>query len=141
MFPNNKPWVSKHLKNVLNEKKRVYFLGDLADRKEVQRAVKSKIRKAREIYKQKIELKFKTGGMRTAWDGIKTMSDMKQNGHHSNRSSPLGGTDDGTFAEGMNYFYSCFDKHDFRSIIDDIISSTKTDGNLHIEEKDVLRVF
>ena len=25
----------KHLKNVLNEKKRVYFLGDLAERKEV----------------------------------------------------------------------------------------------------------
>ena len=53
VFPNNKPWVSKHLKKVLNEKKRVYFLGDLAERKEVQRAVKSEIRKARENYKKK----------------------------------------------------------------------------------------
>ena len=53
MFPNNKPWVSKHLKKVVNEKKRVYFLGDLADRKEVQRAVKSEIRTARENYNNK----------------------------------------------------------------------------------------
>jgi len=48
VFPNNKPWASKHLKKVLNENKRVYFLGDIADRKEVQRAVKSEIKKARE---------------------------------------------------------------------------------------------
>ena len=72
--------------------------------------------------------------MRTVCDGIKTMSDMKQNGHNSNRLSPLGGKDDGAFAEDMNYFYYRFDKHDFRYVIDDIISSTKTGGNLHIEE-------
>ena len=41
----------------------------------------------------------------------------------------------------MNYFYSRFDKHDSRSVIDAIISSTGTGGNLYIEEKDVLRVF
>ena len=41
----------------------------------------------------------------------------------------------------MNSFYSRFDKHDFRSVIDAIISSTRTGDKLHIEEKDVLRVF
>ena len=51
------------------------------------------------------------------------------------------GEDDGAFAEDMNTFYSRFNKHDSRCVIDDIISSTKTGGNLHIEEKDVLRVF
>ena len=75
--------------------------------------------------------------MRTVWDGIKTTSDMKQNGHNSNRLSPLRGKDDGAFAEDMNSFYSCFDKQDFRSVIDDIISSTKTGGNLHIEKRRV----
>ena len=82
--------------------------------------------------------------MRTVWDGIKTMSDIKQNGHNSNRLLPFGGgggKDDGAFAKDMNSFYSRFDKHDFRCVIDDTISSSKTGGNLHIEEKDVLRVF
>ena len=40
----------------------------------------------------------------------------------------------------MNSFYSLFDTHNFRSVIDDIRRSTKTDGELVIEE-DVLRVF
>ena len=51
VLPNNKPRVYKHIKKVLNENKRVYFLGDLADQKEIQKAVKSEIRKARENYK------------------------------------------------------------------------------------------
>jgi len=51
--------------------------------------------------------------MRTVWDDINTMNDMKQNGHNSTRLSPLGGKDDGGFAEDMNSFYSRFDKHDF----------------------------
>ena len=88
VYPNNKPWVSKQLKKVLNEKKRAYFQADVAERREVQRTVRSEIRKTRESYKNKIELKFKTGDMRTVLEGIKTMSDMLQN---SNRLSPLGG--------------------------------------------------
>ena len=90
VFPNNKPWVSMQLKHVLNEKKRVYFRGDLAERKEIQRTVRAEIRKARESYKHKIEMKFQTGDMRAVWDGIRIMSDMQQNGQHSNRLSPLG---------------------------------------------------
>ena len=72
------------------EKKRVYFRGDLAERKGIQRTVRSEIRKARESYKHKIEMKFQTGDMRAVWDGIRIMSDMQQNGQHSNRLSPLG---------------------------------------------------
>ena len=141
VFPNNKQWVSKQLKHALNEKKRVYFRGDLAERKGIQRTVKSEIRKARESYKHKIEMKFQTGDMRAVWDGIKIMSDMQQHGQPSNRLSPLGGKADGAFAEEMNSFYSRFDTHDFHSAINGIDSSTKTDGKLEIEEKDVLRIF
>ena len=45
------------------------------------------------------------------------------------------------FAEDMDSFSSRFDSHDFRSVIDDVRRSTKTDGELVIEEEDVLRVF
>ena len=142
VYPNNKPWVSKQLKKVLNEKKRAYFQTDLAARREVQRIVRSEIRKARESYKNKIEqLKFKTGDMRTVWEGIKMMCDMQQNRQISNRLSPFGGRENRVFAEDMNSFYSRFDTHDFRFVIDDIRRSTKTDGELAIEEEDVLRVF
>ena len=78
--------------------------------------------------------------MRAVWDGIKIMSDMQQHGQPSNRLSPLGKAD-GAFAEEMNSFYSRFDTHEFHSAINGIDSSTKTDGKLEIEEKDVLRIF
>ena len=41
----------------------------------------------------------------------------------------------------MNYFYSSFDTHDFRSVIDGIRGSTNTYCELVTEEEDVLRVF
>ena len=78
-------------------KKTVYFQGDLAEWKEVQRAVKLEIRKARENHIHKIELKFKTCDMRTVWEGIKTMSDMQQNGQNPKCLSSL------VFAEDMNF--------------------------------------
>ena len=95
-------------KKVLNEKKRVYFQADLAEQREVQRTVRSEIRKARESYKNKIELKFKTGDMRTVWE---TMSDMQQNRQISYRLSPLGGRDDRVFAKEMNSFYTLVSTH------------------------------
>ena len=36
----------------------------------------------------------------------------------------------------MNSFYYRFDTQEFRSVIDDIMNSTKTDGDLHIKDKD-----
>ena len=48
VYQKNKPWVSKQLKKVLNEKKRAYFQADLSERREVQRTIRSEIRKARE---------------------------------------------------------------------------------------------
>ena len=39
----------------------------------------------------KNRIKFKTGGTRTVWVGIKTTSGMNQNRNNSSRLSPLGG--------------------------------------------------
>ena len=41
----------------------------------------------------------------------------------------------------MNSFYSCFETHTFRYVIDDIRRLTKAYGDLLVEEEDVLRVF
>ena len=39
VYPNDKPWVTKGLKEVLNQKKTVFAPGSLQDRKEIQRKV------------------------------------------------------------------------------------------------------
>ena len=54
----------------------LYFQGWLEERKTVQRAVKTEIRKAREAYKDETEVRPKRGGMHSVWKGIKTMADI-----------------------------------------------------------------
>ena len=60
------------------------------------------------------------------------MSDMQQNGHNSNRLLPLGVKVDRGVADDEMFLFS-FQYTRFLFIIDAIISSTKTGGNLRIE--------
>lgn len=74
VFPSNKPWVTKELKNILNMKKKTtIFLSGTNDEKKV---VKRAIRCAKLNYRNKIERKFIQGDMRAVWYGIKNMPDI-----------------------------------------------------------------
>jgi hypothetical protein len=54
IFPNNKSWVSKHLKSLLR-KKAVYAEGDRQALRDVQREIKRQILVDKEAYKQMAE--------------------------------------------------------------------------------------
>ena len=58
IFPNNKPWITKELKEILNKKKRFLFTGSESEKKEVNREVKRAIKTAKLKYKNKVEEKF-----------------------------------------------------------------------------------
>lgn len=47
VFPNNKPWVTKDLKRVINKKKKSFFTGDPQEKKAVSREVRAVIAKAK----------------------------------------------------------------------------------------------
>lgn len=74
VYPNNKPWVTKELKDILNEKKRVFASGSLQNRKDMQRKINKEIYKARCQYKDKIQSTLAAGNSRAAWTGIKLMA-------------------------------------------------------------------
>ena len=63
VFPNNKPWVTKDLKDVLNKKKRVFFHGSADEKKQVNKEVKLAVRKAKGVYRTEIESKFIGGSL------------------------------------------------------------------------------
>jgi len=63
VFPNNKPWVTKDLKDVLNKKKLAFFHGSADEKKQVNKEVKLAIRKAKGVYRSKIESKFMGGSL------------------------------------------------------------------------------
>lgn len=66
IFSNNKPWVTKELKEILNKKKRVFYTGSENEKKEVNREVKRAIKSAKVRYKNKIEQTFTQGNLHTA---------------------------------------------------------------------------
>ena len=74
VYPNNKPWVTKELKDILNEKKRVFASGSLQNRKDMQRKVNKEIYKARCQYRDRVQNTLAAGNSRAAWTGIKQMA-------------------------------------------------------------------
>ena len=71
IYPNNKPWLTKELKDRLNEKKNIFLKGDKNSLKQKQREIKSLIKKCKHAYKEKIERQFKSGDSRKTWEGLK----------------------------------------------------------------------
>lgn len=61
VYPKNKPWVAKGLKEVLNEKMRVFCFQSLQDKREIQRKVN------KEIYEAKCQCRDKVQRYRVTW--------------------------------------------------------------------------
>ena len=101
VFPNNKPWITKSIKILLNEKKIVFQTGDREHRKRIQTRLRAELRKGQRTFKDKIEKQFGTGRMRDAWEGLKTLTgETKRNSdnYHMNVE------EQGNFASDLNPF-------------------------------------
>ncbi|KAJ8389501.1 hypothetical protein AAFF_G00118910 [Aldrovandia affinis] len=79
-FPNNKPWINKNIKALLNRKKRAFMAKDREGVKSVQKELKGELRRAKKGYKEKIEGKLEDNSTREVWDGLKRITGQKQAG-------------------------------------------------------------
>lgn len=114
-YPNSKPWVSRHLKVLLNKKKQAFKQGNVTELTSVQKEIKQDIRRAKLSYKQKIEDKLSNNNLGSAWDSISYM--VGRNDNVKKRVSLDGFTSDLVLAQELNKFYSRFDMHDFNNEI------------------------
>ena len=78
MYPNNKPWDTKDLKQELNNKKECMRNKDSKQLKEVQKEVRKSIYICKQNYKQKIENLFNKNDAKSAWSGLKTLVGYKK---------------------------------------------------------------
>ena len=69
IFPNNKPWITKALKNMINEKKIAFQ--SKQDRNVVQKRLNKQISEAKRAYKEKEEIHFQSGSIADAWKCLK----------------------------------------------------------------------
>ncbi|TWW56008.1 hypothetical protein D4764_09G0010580 [Takifugu flavidus] len=99
-YPNNKPWVTQEVKDVLNKKKKAFRNKDREEMKEAQREVKRCLKEAKNTYRKKVEKKLADNNMRDVWEGVRTIT-----GHKAKTSMEGGGVER---ANDLNQFFNRF---------------------------------
>ena len=118
LFPNNKPWISKSIKDLLNEKKIAFQAGNKKERKVVQTKLQGEIRKAQKEYKEKVEEQFKTGRTKDAWNGIKMITGETKK---KARSCQMKFEEQAAFSDQLNDFYCRFERSDLDGAVDNVV--------------------
>ncbi|XP_068162534.1 uncharacterized protein [Antennarius striatus] len=73
-YPNNKPWVTKEVKAVLNRKKRAFRSGNEDAMREAQQAVRLCLREAKDNYRRKLENQLGRNQVRDVWSGMRAIT-------------------------------------------------------------------
>ncbi|KAM3624257.1 uncharacterized protein V6R79_021176 [Siganus canaliculatus] len=107
IFPNNKPWVTKELKEIINRKKRIFFSGTELEKREINKEVKRAIKIAKLNYRNKVEEKFTHGNLRSAWQGLKRMAAV--NTTSSTAPILIPESSPASLANDLNSFYTRFE--------------------------------
>ena len=133
IYPNNKPWIKKELKSMLNEKHRLVRNESDVERRTLQRNIDKKITESKRIYKEKVEGLFKTNKTKDAWKGLKTLC-----GHKKKQRVPEP-ENINTYVNEMNAFFARFDKHDFNDACNEIMTEIQShnDERIIIRQEDV----
>ena len=140
IFPNNKPWISKNCKDIINQKKRI-FSNKSSDyeKKTVKGNLKQILKTDRLNYKRKIEKKFTENDMKSVWQGMKLMS-----GYSNGSKKHCQLLDSSTeYANELNVFYNRFDKSNFPTEAVNLRSFLCDDSvlNLRTNENEVRHLF
>lgn len=141
IFPNNKPWVTKELKSVINKKKRIFYSGNPLEKKAVSREVKVEIRKAKMKYRNKIESLYCRGDLRAAWTGIKSMASINQSSCETKQVIHVNGVDNTDLVNVFNSFFSRFERSDFVNDISEMRESLVPQNGLVITQGNVTNLF
>jgi hypothetical protein len=140
VFPNNKPWITKEVKSVINKKKQIFGQGDKGKLKDIQKELKSVISAERAKYKDRIEQNFVENDMKKVWTGMRLMSGYS-NGSKKHTELPQTSI---SYANDLNDFYNRFDIHDFSeelSSLREILCNDDFNEMFTVTEDDVRREF
>ena len=74
IYPNNKPWVTRELKDKLRQKRSVYKTGNIMRYKELQNELEEEIERCKLQYKEKVENMFTSNNSRMAWKGLQKLT-------------------------------------------------------------------
>ena len=103
MYPNNKSYVTKYIKNTI--KRKVAFKNkESTALEETEKELRSKLKNAKLIHRQHLEDAFKANNPKRVWDIIKSMSGMS--------SLAIVTENEASFANDLNKFFARFESSD-----------------------------
>ena len=109
IYADDKPWITKNVKDVINRKKKLFKNGDPDELNKIKPEVNHAIKAEKATYRDKIEEHFKANNMKRVWDGKRLMNGYSNN---SSKSSQIPNHSE-NYANELNTFYDRFDCHDF----------------------------
>ena len=134
VYPNNKPWITKDVIHLLNEKKYALSNNDVLQSKKIQKELNVCIHNAKVNYKTKVENMFRSNNTKDAWKGLKCITGYKC-------KTPLNEPEDvDKYVNDLNKFYARFDCIDFskeHKQMLDLLNCTECDSNTVISDIDV----
>ena len=135
-FANNKPWVTKEVKEVINKKKATLSNKDV-NLRSIQRELNSVIKVAKRSYKEKVEKLFKSNQTCDAWKGLKQLSGFVK------KNCLPEPEDVNEYVNDLNKFYARFDDKDFSSECAEMMDLVyaHNDDRIVLCDQDVLKAL
>ena len=79
VYPNSKPWFTSHIHLLLKEKRQVFREKNLSKLDELNRVIRSEMRKSKLAYKEKVEEEFRSMNAKDAFQHVKSMAGTDNN--------------------------------------------------------------
>ena len=140
IYPNNKPWITKDIRSLLERKHKAFRDGDLVGKRNVQKEINYQIRLSKKNYGKTIEDLFRQHDSKKAWAGLKLITGI---GRKTNSFVPV--EDPCTFANDLNQFYARFDAFDFRTVnnqlCDELRSQVDDSNRIELSASSIQKSF
>ena len=137
MYPNNKPYISSEIKELIVKKQRAFKSGDLVTMRNIHKEMNQKIGEAKRKEKEKFEAYCATSNSKKMWESMKAMTNMAP------AKKGLCVSNEKEKANELNNFYARFESTDFLQEQKIALESVPTDSDLRIilDQDDVQRTF
>jgi hypothetical protein len=137
LYANNKQWVSKSVKKLINQRNIYFNQGDTQQYRELSKQVKRELKLAKFTYKDKVENLLTAGNARPAWEGVKNMMGMPT----KKSIVSLNGINDSRLSNEFNVFFNRYDEHNFSKEVSVFKDNACTPPNVHIDKCAVIKAF
>ena len=101
-YPNNKPWVTKGVADVLKRRQEGFRRGSTEDVKRLQKEARKEILENKKKFRRKVEDSFASNNSRQLWSSLQTMTSYNPN------KKSLVADDPRKLAHDPNCFYAHF---------------------------------